>query len=127
MAETSHQTVERAGSSFIEDETSRLAQLLGTISMTSTPSRGITDSPRGTPPTMDSVKRNIQTNSEKIKCMMTDIAHASHHIDHLVRAAESGNLSRGLTVAPKIMLMYADRTTEEEWHEQTKKNTLGYV
>lgn len=83
------------------------------------------ESPHGTLSSMDVVKRSIQKNMEKMMRLMTDIAHASHHIGHLSKAVESGNPSRGLTMAPRKMLMHADNTIETEWQEQTKTNTLG--
>ena len=58
---------------------------------------------------------------------MIDIAHASHHADYLSKAIELGNLVRGLLTAPKMMLMYADATTEAEWQEQIRVSTLGFM
>ena len=71
--------------------------------------------------TTDTTKRG---EDEKL---MTAIAHASHHADHLSRAIESGNLPKGFSASPRMMLMFADDTTQKEWQEQTKLNTLGYV
>ena len=63
----------------------------------------------------------------KIRNMMSDIAHASHHLEFLKRAEGTGMLPRGLTVEPRMMLVFADETTSAEWKEQTKLNTLGYM
>ncbi|KAL5517232.1 hypothetical protein EMCRGX_G002736 [Ephydatia muelleri] len=90
-------------------------------------SRGITDTPRGTPSVMDTARLKLQTNMADIKNMMTDIAHASHHVDHLSKAVESNRLPKGLTVEPRMMLVGANEDTEREWKEQTKINTLGYI
>ena len=58
---------------------------------------------------------------------MLDIAHASHHLEYLQRAEATGNLPRGLSVEPRMMLVSADETTTRHWKEQTKANTLGYM
>ena len=76
---------------------------------------------------MDIIKQLIQQNVEKMKKLMTAIAHASHHADHLSRAIELGNLPKGFSASPRMMLMFADDTTQKEWQEQTKLNTLGYM
>ena len=59
--------------------------------------------------------------------MMTDIAHASHHLDFLRTAEETNTIPRGLVVEPRMMLVFADKSTADEWKEQTKRNTLGYM
>ena len=58
---------------------------------------------------------------------MVDIAHASHHLDHLQKAEASGILPWGLKVEPRMMLVTADRATADEWAEQNRLNTLGYM
>ena len=66
----------------------------------------------------------IQSNMTRIK-NMTDIADASHHLDLLRTAEETNTLPRGLVVEPR--LVFADKSTADEWKEQTKRNTLGYM
>ena len=116
-----------------ETENMRMERLLGSLCQNDIPitqagsSRGITDTPRGTPSVMDTARLKLQTNMADIKNMMTDIAHASHHVDHLSKAVESNRLPKGLTVEPRMMLVGANEDTEREWKEQTKINTLGYI
>eukprot|EP00731_Ephydatia_muelleri_P015004 Em0008g724a len=85
------------------------------------------ESSRGTPSLMDLYRKRVHTNMTKIRNMMSDIAHASHHLEFLKRAEGTGMLPRGLTVEPRMMLVFADETTSAEWKEQTKQNTLGYM
>eukprot|EP00731_Ephydatia_muelleri_P032709 Em0024g253a len=116
-----------------ETENMRMERLLGSLCQNDIPitqagsSCGITDTPRGTPSVMDTARLKLQTNMADIKNMMTDIAHASHHVDHLSKAVESNRLPKGLTVEPRMMLVGANEDTEREWKEQTKINTLGYI
>ena len=76
---------------------------------------------------MDLYRKRVHTNMTLIRNMMIDIAHASHHLEFLRRAEATGILPRGLTVEPRMMLVFADETTTQEWKEQTKQNTLGYM
>ena len=123
---------EQGTTSMLQDEAILLEQLLDSISMKDTPScaeciRGVPESPQGTPPSMDETKRVIQQTVESIKELMIDIAQASHHADHLARAAELGVLSKGLSVVPRMMLMYADDITKAEWLAQVRISTLGFM
>ena len=111
----------------------KMERLLGSLCRNDIPitqagsSRGITDTPRGTPSVIDTARLKLQTNMADNKNMMTDIAHASHHVDHLSKVVESNRLPRGLTVEPRMMLVCANDNIEREWKEQTKINTLGYI
>ena len=62
-----------------------------------------------------------------VKKYMIDIAHASHHLDHLAKTVETNRLPKGLTMEPRMMLIDADEETAAEWKEQTRRNTLGYI
>ena len=76
---------------------------------------------------MDLYRKRVHTNMTLIRNMIIDIVHASHHLEFLRRAEATGILPRGLTVEPRMMLVFADETTTQEWKEQTKQNTLGYM
>ncbi|KAL5468990.1 hypothetical protein EMCRGX_G030153 [Ephydatia muelleri] len=91
-------------------------------------SRGTPDpTPRGTPCLMDTARNKLQTRMADVKKYMVDIAHASHHLDHLAKTVETNRLPKGLTVEPRMMLIDADEETAAEWKEQTRRNTLGYI
>ena len=77
-------------------------------------SRGTTDSPWGTPYVMDTARHRLQTNMADIKDLMVDIAHASHHLDHLSKAVEANRLPKGLMVERRMMLVSADDETERD-------------
>ena len=76
---------------------------------------------------MDTARNKLQTRMADVKKYMIDIAHASHHLDHLAKTVETNRLPRGLTVEPRMMLIDADEETAAEWKEQTRRNTLGYI
>ena len=80
-----------------------------------------------TPSVMDVSRQKLQKLMADIKKYMIDIAHASHHLDHLTKAAATNKLPRGLTVEPRMMLVDADDETEAEWRNQTRLNTLAYI
>ena len=83
---------------------------------------------RGTPSLMDTYnKKKGPIKHDLHQNMMTDIAHASHHLDFLRTAEETNSLPLGLVVEPRMMLVFADKSTADEWKEQTKRNTLGYM
>ena len=115
----------------VKEEEGTSAGFLGSISNSahSSPQAGgiRDDSSHGTPSLMDRHRKTIQTNMITIKNMMVDIAHASHHLDYLKKAETSNILPRGLKVEPRMMLVAADRATANEWAEQTRLNTLGYM
>ena len=72
-------------------------------------------------------RQKLQKHMADIKKYLIDIAHASHHLDYLTKAAASNKLPRGLTVEPRMMLVDADDEMEAEWREQTRLNTLAYI
>eukprot|EP00731_Ephydatia_muelleri_P005538 Em0002g1714a len=116
------------------DESMRMERLLGSIcqplhhSSPTGSSRGTPDpTPRGTPCLMDTARNKLQTKMADVKKYMIDIAHASHHLDHLAKTVETNRLPKGLTVEPCMMLIDADEETAAEWKEQTRRNTLGYI
>ncbi|KAL5510806.1 hypothetical protein EMCRGX_G006409 [Ephydatia muelleri] len=116
------------------DESMRMERLLGSIcqplhhSSPTRSSRGTPNpTPRGTPCLMDTARNKLQTRMADVKKYMIDIAHASHHLDHLAKTVETNRLPKGLTVEPRMMLIDADEETAAEWKEQTRRNTLGYI
>ena len=64
---------------------------------------------------MDVARQKLQKHMADIKKYMIDIAHASHHLDHLTKAAATNKLPRGLTVEPRMMLVDAHDETEAKW------------
>ena len=76
---------------------------------------------------MDTSRHRLQKGMTDIKNLMIDIAHASHHVDHLAKAVEAKKLPKSLTVEPRMMLLHADEEVEREWKEQTRQNTIGYI
>ena len=76
---------------------------------------------RGTPSLMDTYnkKKGPIKHDPRIKNMMTDIAHASHHLDFLRTAEETNSLPRGLVVEPRMMLVFADKSRRMEERNQT--------
>ncbi|KAL5510836.1 hypothetical protein EMCRGX_G006443 [Ephydatia muelleri] len=76
---------------------------------------------------MDTARNKLQTRMADVKKYMIDIAHASHHLDHLAKTVETNRLPKGLTVEHRMMLIDADEETAAEWKEQTRLNTLGYI
>ena len=116
------------------DESMRMERLLGSIcqpmhhSSPTGSSRGTPNlTPRGTPSLMDTARNKLQTRMADMKKYMIDIAHASHHLDHLAKTVETNRLPKGLTMEPRMMLIDADEETAAEWKEQTRRNTLGYI
>ncbi|KAL5506221.1 hypothetical protein EMCRGX_G007819 [Ephydatia muelleri] len=119
---------------FPPNVTMKMALLLGSFQKSTRSSRQAggthdkADSSRGTPSSMDAPRAKVQSNMANIKKLMLDIAHASHHLEYLQRAEATGNLPRGLSVKPRMMMLVsADETTTKLWKEQTKINTLGYM
>ena len=74
---------------------------------------------------MDAARQKLQKYMADVKKCLIDIAHASHHLDYLTKAANK--LSRGLTVESRMILVDADEETEAERREQTRLNTLVYM
>jgi len=115
----------------VDTEKRRMAQILGHINQsTSIPSgcpRADDVSLRGTPSAMQALRHQVQNAMSTIKDRLIDIAHASHHLDYLKQAATSGKLPGGMKAEPKMMLWNAGDETIQEWKEQTKINTLGYM
>ena len=69
----------------------------------------------------------LQKSMKTIKENFIDIAHASHHLDLLKQAETTGRLPGGMMSEPKTMIWKADDETIQEWKDQTRKNTLGYM
>ena len=76
---------------------------------------------------MQTCREEIQDAAKTIKQNLVDIAHASHHIDFLNKAEASGRLPGGMNEGPKMMLWNADEETAQEWRDQIKTNTLGFM